>query len=1032
MPQGQMQGQTLATSFQQGDSSTESLKSAVGQLNEFFVHALKEALPNSTTHDGKPLSAKDRSYAYQQQIAWFARPGDNGLPPESRCTWENLQRFDQVHNFRLKDLDRFAKFLAIDARQRRKGRRHLHLAFLTADRYLSAIKCAMINHGYLHEYRHVLTDDRTAAQIRGKMHKIFIDRHMRLGTPLSNSHTTATANDLVAITLLCVYYGDAQFAQLAFFIMLLFHLAGRAGEVAAIPYRNVRVDVPPEFEGSVSSDVIMNFSLWRMKTASHMQQMQDLSVFNHRDEWKKCVPFLMGYSMLMQNEMDPGEQLFPAFYPFLSQDERALSQTELDEIFDGPVELPSEPANAASATPDAGTEPPAATAPAVVTQPMQTQESQQSTIDDDENDGDSVVSEASGEGEGEDEVAIDSRVAAAAAAVPRRKKRSRSNISNHIAGLLQRLLNHASALSEFAEVATFNHEFSTHSPKRCAVNFLNTVAGLKVTWSVFRCGWMAKAMHTIFDYLDKSPNADRKCARASAGWPISEHANGNDQAGRPPRIAALGFVSDDPERDNFPHYGAAFNLVGKLFHRYVDAELIDWDMANYLFSVILLNFRSFISDLTKHPQKKYGDGLMLDKIGQGYRYDELADSSELKQDYLKVTDHPFIQKLHNQAVVENCDLFTLLYWSEVIEKDFVRRNFNFVSFQRIVETHPDEPALRVDTRTISSGLASLSTYTYDLKIELSEQRRQVDGLTRGTRRDLNRFNERLCQLERKTDSILEGIKCMLGKRGRSSMSAPESACPLPVISPESSEIYEPNGSRPKRRGGTVVAPPSRGTIVKVPKDVGSLATPDIFKRWLIDRWYLASSKGNKSTNTKISNLRQIVAYYSLFLTSPIPAIPPEADGYSGSNQFAKRWREEFFAIADSAWVSVTNFFENLLPGNNGYKTGTKFKKLMHAIDDEEQFWPCGLCPRQQEECYLRQVSRMNGNPIKNRLELLQCKRSTAEMARKRKATIEAKRRAAAEAEAAERAAEVTTATAEAAEADDDSDNLAGFAGFTRI
>jgi hypothetical protein len=103
---------------------------------------------------------------------------------------------------------------------------------------------------------------------------------------------------------------------------------------------------------------------------------------------------------------------------------------------------------------------------------------------------------------------------------------------------------------------------------------------------------------------------------------------------------------------------------------------------------------------------------------------------------------------------------------------------------------------------------------------------------------------------------------------------------------------------------------------------------------------------------------------------------------------------------------------------------------MHDIDDEASMWPQGISPAQQEQCYLRHVSRLNGNPIKNRTELLETKAKSVQAAGKRKVTLEAKRRAAAAAAAA--GAEAVVAEEEKLDASDNEDNLSGFAGFTRI
>ena len=123
---------------------------------------------------------------------------------------------------------------------------------------------------------------------------------------------------MVAITLLCIYSCSPEMAQFAFFVLLLFHLAGRGGEVAAISFSNVRVEIPPEFEGPGSSDYVHQFKLWRQKTAAVNREQQDLSVFVHRDDLLKCAVFMQAYYFIMDDNSHPSQRLFPNFHAHLA------------------------------------------------------------------------------------------------------------------------------------------------------------------------------------------------------------------------------------------------------------------------------------------------------------------------------------------------------------------------------------------------------------------------------------------------------------------------------------------------------------------------------------------------------------------------------------------------------------------------------------------------------------------------------------------------------------------------------------------
>ena len=124
-------------------------------------------------------------------------------------------------------------------------------------------------------------------------------------------------------------------AQFGFFVLLLFHLAGRGGEVAAMPFENVRAEIPPEFDDSLTStDHILQFTLWRQKTAHVNNVQQDLSVFVHKDDLLRCATFMMGYSMVMDDGVRPSKWLLPNFHEHLAHDDPS-------ETNDQPPETPA-------------------------------------------------------------------------------------------------------------------------------------------------------------------------------------------------------------------------------------------------------------------------------------------------------------------------------------------------------------------------------------------------------------------------------------------------------------------------------------------------------------------------------------------------------------------------------------------------------------------------------------------------------------------------------------------------------------------
>jgi hypothetical protein len=647
-----------------------------------------------------------------------------------------MERRDTLKLFGLHDLDIFARWLATYAKSRKPGQEDKLLMLGSADRYLSAIKMLMCQHGYQNNYTHPVHNNERTASIRAGMTKLFIDRHMRTGTPIMNSRETATANDLVAITLLCILSNDPTKAQLACFIMLLFHLAGRAGEVAAMPFRNVRVEVPNEFQGSGLTDFVMQFRLWRQKTAAHMQDMQDLAVFNHKDDWKKCVPFLLSYSMIMQLEEHPPEYLFSSFRPYLSEEERngrfsypdpeqgiglvadLASDDEDDE------NMPRTPRTRRGAQARRGGSRHGNRQPGNRQQGIRQPDNHQQQG-------------SSQQGNRQQQ-----------------RSRNRSYVSSYVTDLLKELLDMASSWMEGGDEGdaatndagmnqtnqsasinqtnrsglSFNPLVRCHGFKRLCANVLNSFAGLKVTWATFRCGWLMKSVHTIYEYIDKNVYNDRACGRAVAGWSVDTTLNGQEYSGRPPTIDAL-----IPFEDRESAYSAAKATASCLFSKYVDKQYIEPEMVTYLFAVVLLNLPDFIASLADHPDNKFGTGLVRRQPGDAnYQslkvYSDLAPDDPLKVDYDKMCDHRFMRQLHQAGLHCHVDIFTMLLWSRILQKDYHLRNWHFISWEKIFESHPDDVRVRVDTRSVSEGLSQLATEAHRFSVELKSNKEQVQCL----------------------------------------------------------------------------------------------------------------------------------------------------------------------------------------------------------------------------------------------------------------------------------------------------------------
>ena len=69
-----------------------------------------------------------------------------------------------------------------------------------------------------------------------------------------------------------------------------------------------------------------------------------------------------------------------------------------------------------------------------------------------------------------------------------------------------------------------------HAYKKAGANEL--ADHLEFHTFVFRCGWMARNLHTAFDYIYNTQKKDSACARVLAGWKIVA-SNGERLRGYP-------------------------------------------------------------------------------------------------------------------------------------------------------------------------------------------------------------------------------------------------------------------------------------------------------------------------------------------------------------------------------------------------------------------------------------------------------------------------------------------------------------------
>ena len=89
------------------------------------------------------------------------------------------------------------------------------------------------------------------------------------------------------------------------------------------------------------------------------------------------------------------------------------------------------------------------------------------------------------------------------------------------------------------------HANRSHSLKRCAVSILQE--NLPAHSFVDRCGWVAKNIHTMFEYFFNSEEQDANSSKVLCGWCIKHQ--GKVLGGIPPR---KDHITDSPRKvDDF-------------------------------------------------------------------------------------------------------------------------------------------------------------------------------------------------------------------------------------------------------------------------------------------------------------------------------------------------------------------------------------------------------------------------------------------------------------------------------------------------
>jgi hypothetical protein len=186
----------------------------------------------------------------------------------------------------------------------------------TADRYLSAVKNACL---LAAQCQLVNLNDAAARRIRRDMAKYFFNRAIRNNEPVSEAHETASMDDFLNVTLICLWECDVfpDLQQFNYYFVTARNLAGRNIELMSLGNHNLRVKTPESAHLNMSltdEDAIYYLSdVWRPKT--HTQQ-NIISLPLHRDE--PLLDFTINRAMYLAMADDCQQTLFPMFSKYNS------------------------------------------------------------------------------------------------------------------------------------------------------------------------------------------------------------------------------------------------------------------------------------------------------------------------------------------------------------------------------------------------------------------------------------------------------------------------------------------------------------------------------------------------------------------------------------------------------------------------------------------------------------------------------------------------------------------------------------------
>jgi hypothetical protein len=413
---------------------------------------------------------------------------------------------------------------------------------------------------------------------------------------------------------------------------------------------------------------------------------------------------------------------------------------------------------------------------------------------------------------------------------------------------------------------------------------------------------MMKAVHTVFDYVGiNNKSHDRKVARSLSMWRNGGSDPNHCTAGRPPSLKALRSNGD---------YDKAVLMMKCLFLDYENIEGANsLDLQDVLFGTVLKHLESFLELLKEHPGRRFGE-----------------TNEECFQ------KHRFLQQLLHGAAnadIEN-PIETLLQWGRLIDADFHRRNFMFVSQESLLRVLPLEElgnSFEADSRSFYDHFTNSSRAFQQLHVDWYMVNQKVNKLEHR----LEEQDQIQRQLLENQTTIMQQNKLILDLLQQNGLHISGSAAA------SSQEGHSPGASV------TQQGPSSSLNFVTLP-GLKKLTIKSIFLGWHRNQYYKLPIKSNakKDKNTRFV-IKTAIEYFTLFLDSHIDPFPENVHPGQPSHE-RSQWINQLEFKFELAWKKVVDLEEKEARKNKrkrftNLELVSTFKKFMDNV--EHTSWPVG-------------------------------------------------------------------------------------------